>query len=250
MTYVGVSERSFSDDHERRQRRAYNKKKRLIRQAKVLAQSEDWRVAGQELANLYKQWKAAGTAGREHDDKLWAAFGKHTSEFRKRRQRHFAELNRLAKAKGETKQRLIAEAEALGSVSDYKRASGQLKDLMVRWREVGHAGNLESGLWERFCSARQAVYDATAQDRLALQSEYFQRVALRVQRHREILGKARSLRRELTMRRQHVIPGWVGMEMIEEFDERIADIDESTALREEWLEQDLTKLNQAQGRAS
>jgi hypothetical protein len=48
------------------------------------------------------------------------------------------------------------------------------------------------------------------------------------------------------MRRQHVIPGWVGMEMVEEFDERIAEIDESTALREKWLEQDMAKLNHAQ----
>jgi len=250
MTYVGVSERSFSDDHERCQRRAHNKKKSLIRRAKLLAKSEDWKVAGQELASLHKRWKAAGSAGREHDETLWAAFRAPTDEFRERRRRHFAELNRLAKQKAATKQQLIAEAESLSETPDYRQANGQFKDLMARWREAGHAGNLESGLWERFSAARQAMYDATAQDRLSLQSEYVQRVAERIQRHREVLGKARSLRRELTMRRQHVIPGWVGMEMVEEFDERIADIDESMALREQWLEQDVAKLNQAQNRIS
>jgi hypothetical protein len=214
MSYVGISERSFADDHERRQRRALNKKKGLIRRAKLLAKSDDWQAAGQELASLHQRWKAIGSAGREHDDKLWAAFRAPTIEFRTRRRRHFAELNRLAKLKASAKQTLIAEAEKLSS------------------------------------AARQAMYDATAQDRLSLQSEYVQRVALRIQRHREILGKARSLRRELTMRRQHVIPGWVGIEMIEEFDERIADIDESMAMREEWLEQDIAKLNQAQDRLS
>jgi hypothetical protein len=103
-------------------------------------------------------------------------------------------------------------------------------------------------MWERFTAARQAMYDATAQDRRSLQSEYVQRVADRIQRHREVLGKARSLRRELTMRRQHVIPGWVGIEMVEEFDERIADIEESMTLREQWLEQDMRKLDEAQTR--
>ena len=250
MTYVGVSERSFSDDHERRQRRALNKKKSLIRRAKLLAKSEDWKVAGAELASLHKRWKAAGSAGREHDETLWAAFSALAAEFRERRRRHFAELNRLAKQKAATKQQLIAEAEHLSETPDYRQANGQFKDLMARWREAGHAGNLESGLWERFSAARQAMYDATAQDRLSLQSEYVQRAAERIQRHREVLGKARSLRRELTMRRQHVIPGWVGMEMVEEFDERIADIDESMALREQWLEQDVAKLNQAQNRIS
>jgi len=250
MTYVGISERSFSDDHERRQRRALNKKKSLIRRAKLLAKSEDWKAAGQEFAELHKRWKAAGPAGREHDEKLWAAFQALTAEFRKRRQRHFAELNRLAKQKAAAKQVLIAEAERLSETADYRQANGQFRDLMVRWREAGHAGNLESGLWERFSAARQAMYDATAQDRRSLQSEYVQRVALRIQRHREILGKARSLRRELTLRRQQVTPGWVGMEMVEEFDERIADIDQSMAMREEWLEQDVAKLDQAQHRVS
>ena len=248
MTYVGISERSFSDDHERRQRRACNKKKSLIRRAKLLAKSEDWKVAGQELASLHQRWKAAGSAGREHDDKLWAAFRALTIEFHERRRRHFAELNRLAKQRASTKQQLISEAERLSQTGDYRQANGQFNDLMVRWREAGYAGNLESGLWERFSAARQAMYDATAQDRLSLQSEYVQRVALRIQRHREVLGKARSLRRELTIRRQQVTPGWVGMEMIEEFDERIADIDESMAMREQWLEQDMRKLNEAQMR--
>lgn len=246
MTYVGISERSFSDGHERLERRAHNKKKGLIRRAKLLAESDDWKAAGQEFASLHKQWKAAGFAGKAREERLWTAFSGHSEEFRKRRQQHFAERNRLAMQKASTKQQLIAEAEQLSSIADYRHATGQFKDLMVRWRDAGHAGNLEGALWERFSAARQAMYDATAKDRLALQSEYFQRVAERIQRHREILGKARSLRRELTMRRQHVIPGWVGMEMVEEFDERIAEIDESTALREKWLKQDMAKLNHAQ----
>ena len=58
----------------------------------------------------------------------------------------------------------------------------------------------------------------------------------------------RSFRRELTMRRQQVIPGWVGIEMTEEFDERIADIDESMALRKDWLDEDIRRLDQAQTR--
>jgi uncharacterized protein DUF349 len=248
MIYVGVSERSFSDDHERRQRRAYNKKKTIIRRAKLLAESEDWKVAGAEFATLYARWKKAGSAGRQHDDKLWASFNAHAAEFRKRRQRHFGELNRLAKTRAATKQQLISEAERLSQTGDYRQASGQFKDLIARWRDAGHAGNLESGLWERFTAARQAMYDATAQDRRSLQSEYVQRVAERIQRHREALGKARSLRRELTIRRQQVIPGWVGIEMTEEFDERIAEIDESMTLRQRWLEEDVRKLDEAQTR--
>lgn len=246
MTYVGVSERSFDDGAERRQRRAERQKKSLIRRVRLLAKSEDWRVAGQELAGLHKQWKAVASAGRERDEKLWASFQAPAAEFRERRRRHFAELNSLAKKKASMKRELIAEAERLSSVGDYRQASGQFKDLVVRWRDVGHAGSFESALWERFSAARQAMYDATAQDRVSLQSEYVQRVAVRIQRHREVIGKLRSLRRDSTIRRQGVVPGWVGSEMVEEFDERIADIEESLVAREEWLAQDVQKLNHAQ----
>jgi hypothetical protein len=94
------------------------------------------------------------------------------------------------------------------------------------------------------------MYDATAQDRASLQSEYVQRVATRIQHHREVIGKLRSLSRELTIRRQGVVPGWVGIEMVEEFDERIADLEESLAARKEWLEQDIGKLDRAQARSA
>jgi hypothetical protein len=92
ITYVGISERSLDDHHGRRQRKAYRQKKNLIRQAKLLAKSEDWKAAGQEIIALHKRWKAAGSAGREHDDKLWASFRAPIDEFRERRKRHFAEI--------------------------------------------------------------------------------------------------------------------------------------------------------------
>jgi predicted DNA-binding transcriptional regulator len=65
-----------------------------------------------------------------------------------------------------------------------------------------------------------------------------------------VIGKLRSLSRGLTIRRQGVTPGWVGLEMAEECDERIADVEESMAARVEWLEQDVERLNQAQSRVS
>jgi len=146
------------------------------------------------------------------------------------------------------KEQLIAEAEQLSSISDYKIAKAQFSELMERWRETGHAGHREDGLWKRFADARQAMYEATEEDRRALGAEYLQRVEARIQSHREAIGKLRSHRRELTLRRQSVMPGWVGLEMTEELDERIAGIDESITAREGSLEQDIRKLDEAQKR--
>ena len=64
----------------------------------------------------------------------------------------------------------------------------------------------------RFVNARQAMYAATEEDRLSRHSEYIQRVLARIQRHREVIGKLRALRRELMLRRRKIMPGWVGIE--------------------------------------
>jgi Domain of Unknown Function (DUF349) len=246
MTYVGVSERSFGDDSERRQKRARRQKKALVKEAKLLAVSEDWKLAGEQLASLHHRWKAAGFAGKPYEQKLWKSFKAATDLFHRRRISYFQNRNRDAKQLLSTKEQLIAEARRLSAAPDFSRGNTQFKDLMVRWREAGHAGTLEDGLWEQFNAARQALYDATAQDRTSLQSEYVQRLTTRIRQHREALGKLRSARRELTIRRHAVIPGWVGEEMIEDFDKRIAGIEASVSARQQSLDQDVEKLNRAQ----
>jgi Domain of Unknown Function (DUF349) len=245
MTYVGVSQRSISDDRERREKRALRQKKKIVRDAKLLAQSEDWRATGEEFAVLFRRWKAAGSAGRAYDDKLWKSFKAAADLFHQRRTKHFAELARIAQAKATAKQKLIAEAEKLSSISDYEIAKGQFSDIMVRWRETGHAGRHENELWQKFVGARQAMYNATAEDRRGRQSEYVQRVEERIIGHREMIGKLRAQRRELTIRRKGLMPGWVGAEMAEEFDSRVQEIDAYIEERQRWLDEDTERVSRA-----
>jgi hypothetical protein len=245
MTYVGISQRSVSEGRERLQKRTLRQKKKIVRDAKLLARSEDWRAAGEEFAVLFRRWKAAGSAGRAYDDKLWQAFKAAADQFHERRAKHFAELARIAKAKAAAKQKLIAEAEQLSSISDYKIAKSKFSDIMVRWRETGHAGRHENELWTRFVAARQAMYNATAEDRRGRQSEYVQRVEARIVGHREMIAKLKSQRRELALRRKGLMPGWVGEEMAEEFDWRAEEIDGYIEERERWLDEDTARVARA-----
>jgi Domain of Unknown Function (DUF349) len=245
MTYVGISQRSISDDRERLQKRALRQKKNIVRDAKRLARSEDWRAGGEELAVLFRRWKAAGSAGRAYDDKLWKTFKAAADGFHDRRTKHFAELARIAKEKASAKQKLIAEAEKLSSISDYAVAKGQFSDIMSRWRETGHAGRHENELWEKFVTARQAMYNATAEDRRGRQSEYVQRVEERIIGHREMISKLKSQRREIALRRRGLMPGWVGLEMAEEFDSRTQEIDAYIEERQRWMEEDTQRVARA-----
>lgn len=245
MTYVGISQRSTSDDHERREKRALRQKKNIVRDAKSLAQSDDWKATGEQFAALHRRWKAAGSAGRTYDEKLWKSFKAASDQFHQRRTGHFAELARIAQSKATAKQKLIAEAEKLSSISDSEVANGQFSDIMVRWRETGHAGRHENELWTQFVAARQAMYDATAEDRRGRQSEYVQRVEERIRRHREVIGKLRAQRRELTIRRRGLMPGWVGQEMAEELDSRAHEIDGYLVERQRWLDDDTGRVSRA-----
>jgi hypothetical protein len=93
------------------------------------------------------------------------------------------------------------------------------------------------------------MYEATAADRCARQGEYAQRVEERIRENREAIGRLRAERRELTIRRRAVIPGWVGLEMAEEFDERIEAIDSRLAKRERQLQEDAQRIARATGGA-
>jgi hypothetical protein len=99
VTYLGISQRSISEGQERLQKRALRQKKNILRAAKRLSGSEDWRVAGEEFAVLHRRWKAAGSAGRAHEEKLWETFKAASDQFHDRRAKHFAELARIAKAR-------------------------------------------------------------------------------------------------------------------------------------------------------
>jgi hypothetical protein len=99
ITYVGISQRSTSDTDERREKRARRQKKTIVRDAKLLARSDDWREAGEQFAVLHRRWKAAGSAGRAYDEKLWKSFRAAADQFHERRRKHFAELARIAQTR-------------------------------------------------------------------------------------------------------------------------------------------------------
>lgn len=250
MTYVGVAERPFGDLG--RTTKARRIKRTLVREAEALirtTESTDWKAASESLHRMHERWKKAGFAGEEHDQRLWKRFKKAGDQFRQLRTEHFAEVERLRQERVQErvslKETLLSEAQGLSSISDYTLAKGRLSDFMSRWSQIGHTGTHEDKLWEQFVAAKQAMYDATAEDRRARQTEYVQRVEERIQNHREVIGKLRAQRRELMFRRRSVIPGWVGMEMMEEFDEQIENIDEYLAEREGWLEEDVQRVARA-----
>ncbi|HEU4946834.1 MAG TPA: DUF349 domain-containing protein [Kribbella sp.] len=112
-------------------------KERLAAEAEQLASSTDWGPTSGRFRDLMRQWKAAGPAPREVDDKLWARFRTAQDTFFGARDAIQAEENVEQQANLQQKEALLVEIEAILPVRDAKTARDQLRDLLDRWDAIG-----------------------------------------------------------------------------------------------------------------
>ncbi len=136
-------------------------KEALVAEAEELAQSEQWRAAGERLRALVDTWKGLPRLDRKSDDELWHRFSHARSAFSKRRKAHFARSTRSARRRRKTKERLVAEAEALSELHGLGPDGGRYRELMAEWKAAGRAQREhEDDLWNRFRGAQDVFFAA------------------------------------------------------------------------------------------
>ncbi|MFG3498540.1 DUF349 domain-containing protein [Streptomyces sp. NPDC047928] len=161
---------------------ARHAKEALVVEAEELAQSEQWRAAGERLRALVDTWKGLPRLDRKSDDELWHRFSHARSAFSKRRKAHFASLDAQREEARKAKEKLVAEAEALSGSTDWGATAARYRELMADWKAAGRAQREhEDELWNRFrgaqdvfFAARSAVFaerDAEQSENLKLKEE-------------------------------------------------------------------------------
>ncbi|MEU0372782.1 DUF349 domain-containing protein, partial [Streptomyces sp. NPDC006283] len=136
-------------------------KEKLVAEAEELAQSEQWRAAGERLRALVDTWKGLPRLDRKSDDELWHRFSHARSAFSKRRKAHFASLDAQREEARQTKEKLVAEAEALSGSTDWGVTAARYRDLMTQWKAAGRAQReAEDDLWNRFRGAQDVFFAA------------------------------------------------------------------------------------------
>ncbi|MDX2694695.1 DUF349 domain-containing protein [Streptomyces ipomoeae] len=152
---------------ERKQQRAKqtdearHAKEALVAEAEELAQSDQWRSAGERLRALVDTWKGLPRLDRKSDDELWHRFSHARSAFSKRRKAHFAQLDAQREEARKTKEKLVAEAEALSSSTDWGPTAARYRELMADWKAAGRAQREhEDDLWNRFRGAQDIFFAA------------------------------------------------------------------------------------------
>jgi Domain of Unknown Function (DUF349) len=144
-----------------REEKARAAKDQLVAEAEKLADSEQWRVAGDRLRALVDEWKALPRLDRRSDDELWRRFSHARSAFAKRRKAHFAQLDAQREEVRRVKERLVKEAAELSSSREWGPTAARYRDLMQEWKAAGRAQREhEDDLWQRFRGAQDVFFQA------------------------------------------------------------------------------------------
>lgn len=155
---------------------ARRRKEELVERAESMKDSTDWNDTARAYRDLMTEWKAAGRAPREVDDRLWAAFRAAQDHFFSARNAVNEERDREFEANAEAKDALIAEYSPLiDPDKSIDGARAKLRELQEKWEEIGfvprsrvreyedrigaleqRVATAEASLWRRTDPAAQA----------------------------------------------------------------------------------------------
>lgn len=144
------------------------RKESFVAEAEKLAQSNDWRGGVNRFRALLDDWKSLPRLDRATDDELWHRFSSARTTYTRRRKAHFAQQAEQREAARVTKEKLVAEAEAMAGTTDWAAGAAAYRDLMTRWKAAGSAPrDVDEALWQRFRAAQDKFFGA----RQAVQDE-------------------------------------------------------------------------------
>ncbi len=127
----------FAEVAERREQ-AKSVKEKILVEAEALADSTDWASTARRYRELMSRWKAAGPAPKPADDAMWRRFRTAQDTFFTARSADLSKRDTEQQTNLEAKQALLAEAEALLPVTDWKAARETLRSIHERWEAAGH----------------------------------------------------------------------------------------------------------------
>lgn len=138
------------------------KKEELIARTKELvADIKNYKQTGDKLNNLFNEWKAAGSAGHELDETLWADFNAARQKFYDARKEYFAQREAQWNQSIEAKKKLIEEAKEISAKNDFgKENTDRMKQLDVEWKAAGFSGKEQNdALWDEFQKSKEVFWD-------------------------------------------------------------------------------------------
>ena len=131
-------------------------------EAEALSTSTEWGPTAGKYRDLMTEWKKAGSAPRNVEDKLWKRFRAAQDAFFTARDEANAALDAEYEVNAEKKLEILAEAEKLLPITNVDAARKAWLDIADRWEEAGKVPRARIGEFEgRIRAIEQAIKDAT-----------------------------------------------------------------------------------------
>lgn len=163
-TYTRHRKAHFTEQNEQRDAAAKTKKA-LIEEAEKLSSSTEWGPTSSAYRELMTRWKAAGSAPRNVEDKLWKRFRAAQDVFFTARDEANAAQDKEFEANAEVKLQILVEAEALLPIKDLETARKAWHDIADRWEAAGKVPRGQINELEgRLRKVEQAVRAASEQE--------------------------------------------------------------------------------------
>jgi Domain of Unknown Function (DUF349) len=205
-------------------------KEALVAEAESLADSTDWAETAQRFRNLMQQWKTAGRAQREMEDKLWDRFKAAQDTFFAARNADLNQRDAGFKENGIAKEALLVEAQKLLPVTDYKTAKAALRSIHARWETIGMVPREDKARIEgALRDIERAVADAEQAEWKRTNPEARARAQATVDQLRTSISK---FEKELARASEAKQP------------KKVADAEAAIAARQEWLAQAQAALDE------
>lgn len=136
-TYTRRRKAQFAQQNEQRDQ-AKAVKEKIIAEAEPLVTSTEWGPTSGAFRDLMTRWKAAGSAPRDVEEKLWQKFRGLQDQFFAARQAANDTENAEFAENQAAKEKLLAEFEpTIKPAEDLDAAKARFRDLLERWSEIG-----------------------------------------------------------------------------------------------------------------
>ena len=136
---------------------AADAKVKLCEAAEALADSTDYQATADKLKALQQEWKTAGHAGREQEQKLYARFRAACDKFFQARNAWWESRNAERSAGEKTKRELCEAVTALNGMPR-KEAVARAKELRAAFSAAPRAGKAETELQNLFNTRMEAFF--------------------------------------------------------------------------------------------
>ena len=135
-------------------------KKELLEQTRKYAVTDDWGPASDMLQEIRTKWIRTGPVFDDTNDAMEEEFKELQDSFYQRRKTYFDEQNRIIDENKAAFEKLIDEANALHSRTDWDEAFEDLKKLQQQWKQVGPVPpKMLKFLFKNFKRSTSSFYD-------------------------------------------------------------------------------------------